>query len=395
MKNKKTIVAIVVPVVLVIIVGFLFVYFYRNYRGVTAAFASPLQKVNEIDDLALEIPDRFFISIFAEDIPNARVMAFDSDGNLFVSQTRQGQVTKIIIDNNNFVEKKTVLTGLKNPHGLAFDPDDPSILYIAEEDKISYLDTGSEDKAEPEEIIDLPLGDRHYTRTIGFGPDGILYVSIGSTCDVCIEKDKRHASIYSMKKNGSDFKKFADGLRNSVFFDWHPATEEMWATEMGRDFLGDDLPPDEINIIKQGNFYGWPYCYGKNVLDISFENTDESELICESSTGSHIDIPAHSAPLGLDFFPLTGWPEEFRYDLLVAYHGSWNRTEPTGYKIVRYLLGEDGSYEGVEDFITGWLSNNQSSGRPVDIKITENQTIYISDDKAGLIYKVEYQPDQA
>jgi glucose/arabinose dehydrogenase len=389
MKKRKIIISVVIPLVLVAAVAFLLFYFYKNFRGSIAAFASPPQRINEINDLPLETHDGFSISVFADEVPRARVLASDIYGNLWVSQTRQGQITRIAIEDGKLIKKQTVLKNLKNPHGIAFDPENPSVLYIAEEDRISYFDTES---TEPEliKIIDLPEGDRHYTRTIDFGPGGKLYVSIGSTCDVCIEKDERHASIYHMDKDGSDFRKFADGLRNSVFFKWHPLTDEMWATEMGRDFLGDELPPDELNVIKRGGFYGWPYCYGNKLLDESFEKSSAAINFCKDSIGSYIDIPAHSAPLGLDFFPGKGWPEEYRYDLLVAYHGSWNRTEPTGYKVVRYLLEEDGSYKGVEDFITGWLNENESSGRPVDIKIGENGTIYISDDKAGVIYKVEY-----
>ena len=214
-------------------------------------------------------------------------------------------------------------------------------------------------------------------------------LSIGSTCDVCIENDERHAAIFSMNTDGTDFKKVASGLRNSVFFDWSYVDGRMWATEMGRDNLGDNLPPDEINIIESGKNYGWPFCYGKNILDTKFNS---SEISCSEKAPSHVDLQAHSAPLGLAFVPEEGWPEDYWYDLIVALHGSWNRSEPTGYKLVRIKLDAKGNYEGQEDFVTGWLKpvQAQASGRPVDVRIFPGGTMYVSDDKAGAIYKINY-----
>jgi len=169
----------------------------------------------------------------------------------------------------------------------------------------------------------------------------------------------------------------------------HPKTGKVWATEMGRDLLGDDLPPDEINIIEQGRDYGWPFCFGRNVHDTNFDPSHKRRCSEPESFPSHINVPAHSAPLGLAFFPEGVWPEEFRNDLLVAYHGSWNRSVPTGYKIVRYRLDSEGRNLGAEDFITGWLTKEGALGRPADIMaLPEGRTIFISDDKAGVIYRL-------
>ena len=173
----------------------------------------------------------------------------------------------------------------------------------------------------------------------------------------------------------------------------HPWTQEIWATEMGRDWLGNDLPPDEINIIKKGGNYGWPICYGRNVHDTDFDKRVYVRNPCMEpfETPSYIDIPAHSSPLGLAFFS-DNWSEEYRYNILVAYHGSWNRTIPTGYKIVRYQLDKAGNVLDVEDFITGWLLQDGSSlGRPVDILIESDGVIYVSDDNAGVVYRIAYQ----
>ncbi|KKS98039.1 MAG: Glucose/sorbosone dehydrogenase-like protein, partial [Candidatus Giovannonibacteria bacterium GW2011_GWA1_43_15] len=160
-------------------------------------------------------------------------------------------------------------------------------------------------------------------------------------CDVCDEKDQRRAKILSVNYDGADLKTFASGLRNSVFMAIHPVAGKVWATEMGRDFLGDNLPPDEINIIEEGKYYGWPYFYGKGIRDAAFE----PDVMFEQDpdrVGSYIDIPAHSAPLGLAFIPEEGWPQDWWYNLLVAYHGSWNKADPTGYKIARYKLDAEG-----------------------------------------------------
>jgi len=207
-----------------------------------------------------------------------------------------------------------------------------------------------------------------------------------------------------MNSDGSDFKEFAHGLRNTVFFTWNTETKEMWGADMGWDFLGDNLPPDEINILKGGGNYGWPICYGKNIHDTVFDKNTYIRNPCMEpfETSSYIDIPAHSAPLGLAFVPKDTekgkfganitWPRDYWYNLFVSYHGSWNRTVPTGYKIVRYKFNEKGDYSRVEDFITGWLKPGDGLyGRPVDILVQSGGSMYISDDKAGVIYRVVYQ----
>ncbi|MDP3999205.1 MAG: PQQ-dependent sugar dehydrogenase [bacterium] len=340
----------------------------------------------------LKIAKGFAIEVFAKDLSGIRVMAQDSFGNIWFSQTDEGEISVLESRDGKVNAKHLVWDNLNHPHGLAFDPQNPFYLYFAEEDKISRVTVYSDSPVE--KVIDLPASGRHTTRTLGFGPDDRLYVSIGSSCDVCVEADSRRAKIFSMKKDGSDFKEFARGLRNAVFFTWNYVDGKMWATEMGRDFLGDNLPPDEINIIKEGGNYGWPICYGKNIHDTEFDKNIYFRNPCVEpfEIPSFIDIPAHSAPLGLAFIPEEGWPEEYWYNLLVAYHGSWNRSVPTGYKIVRYKLDARGKYLGQEDFITGWLqSDNTASGRPVQILTQPGGVVYITDDKAGVIYRVTKQ----
>lgn len=359
--------------------------FPQRPSGATANANTNEQPSEVPTDFPLTIPDGFTISLVAQDIPGARVMAFGPQGSLWVSQPTENAVTKIEFEGDRVFTQTQPLGKLNHPHGLAFDPRNPIHLYVAEEDAIVRFELSNGFKKTT--VIALPDGGRHTTRTIAFGPDDKLYVSIGSSCNVCHEKDTRRAAVYTVDRDGANWESFSTGLRNSVFFDWEPISRELWATEMGRDFLGDDLPPDEINILKRGKNYGWPYCYGQNVADTAFDTSADMICVNNATTGSTIDLPAHSAPLGLAFIPEEGWPEEYWYDLLVAYHGSWNRTEPTGYKIVRYPRDASGSIGEPVDLVSGWLTDkDRSLGRPVDLLALPGGSLYISDDKAGLIY---------
>jgi glucose/arabinose dehydrogenase len=381
-------------IVLAILLGGIGYGLYKTYVG---SLSIP-GKTDEVENTpsgeevaGFKLPEGFTMSVFAKDLPGARVMAFDDMGNMWVSQTKEGTISMLEVKDGKVVSQNAVFRNLDNPHGLVIDN---GTMYYAEENKITAVALGSDDPGH--KIADLPAGDRHFTRTLLLGPDGRLYVSIGSTCNSCNEKDGRTAAIYSMNKNGSDFKKVASGLRNSVFMAIDPLHGKIFATEMGRDLLGDNLPPDEINIIEpdkngQPKNYGWPNCYGKNIHDTVFDKNTYIRNPCMEpfETPSFIDLPAHSAPLGIAFIPEEGWPEEYWYNMLVAYHGSWNRSTPTGYKIVRIKMDSKGNYLGTEDFITGWLTDaGDKSGRPVDIKVFPGGTAYISDDSSGVIYKL-------
>lgn len=338
----------------------------------------------------LRLPPGFSISLFARDLGGPRVMTWDPQGRLLVSIPGRGTVVALAnTDTDSEADTSaTVITNLNRPHGLAFYNDK---LYVAETDAVAMYDydVQTAKASNRKEIVQLSGGGNHFSRTIGFGPeDGKLYISAGSTCNACAEKDWRRALIMVANSDGSDLREYATGLRNSVFFTWSYVDGRMWATEMGRDLLGDDIPPEEINIIQDGAFYGWPYCFGKNVHDTSFDASADARSRCGNAEPSHIDMQAHSAPLGLAFIPEEGWPEEYRYNLVVAFHGSWNRAEPTGYKIVRVKLDASGEYLGIEDFITGWLTKDDTLGRPVDILVQPGGVMYISDDKAGVIYRV-------
>jgi glucose/arabinose dehydrogenase len=206
----------------------------------------------------------------------------------------------------------TVVDGLNRPHGFAFHPKDPQKLYIAEVDQVAIYDYDPQKMkaTKKRQIADLPSSGRHWTRTLLFTPDAQrLLISIGSSCDTCVEKDRRHASIQVVDADGGNLKTFASGLRNAVFMTRHPVTGQVWVTEMGRDYLGDNLPPDEINIVEEGKDYGWPWCYGKQVHDSEFDPAGKKKDFCKETVPSFINLQAHSAPLGLAFVPATeDWP---------------------------------------------------------------------------------------
>lgn len=371
-------------------------FYWNNLRGSTPAFG-PLPAVpvpltpepaQNTTGLPLTLPPGFGISVFAADLEGPRVLAWDPRGVLITSLPSQGTVIALPDRNHDGSADLPVIVArnLNRPHGIAFHN---GKLYIAETDAVSMFDYDAETNraSNKQKIMDLPGGGNHSTRTIGFGPDGNLYISIGSTCNVCIEKDSRRATILVANQDGKNVRVYASGLRNSVFFGWHPTTKELWATDMGRDLLGDNTPSDEINIVKDGGFYGWPYCYEDRVHDTNFDPSGNASERCSLSIPPHIRFQAHSAPLGLAFVP-DSWPKPYQGSLLVAFHGSWNRSVPTGYKVVLVSLDKNGTPKDQTDFLTGWLIQNGALGRPVDLLFSENGDLYLSDDKAGNIFVI-------
>src|SRR3990167_1321900 len=391
MKKILGLILLIVSIVVLIKAGS---FVRKNYSGAIPAFTKSkidITKVINTTEMPLILPNGFSITIFAKNIPNARVLIKDQESNILVSSPKEGKVFTLPDKNNDGAadENVEVISNLNEPHGLAFHPQNKNKLYIAENNQVAIYDYDLQTMkaSNKKKIIDLPLGGGHSTRTIIFTPDGKLLTSIGSTCNVCNEEDNRRAKIMISNDDGSDFRPYASGLRNSVFMTINPKTREVFVTEMGRDALGDDIPPDEINIIKDGKNYGWPFCYGKQIQDTNFSNTNESKQFCQQSTPTTIDLQAHSAPLGLTFLTSKKWPSEYQNNLFVAYHGSWNRSVPTGYKIVRHKFDNKGNYLGAEDFITGWLKDRDVSGRPTGI-LQKDDALFIADDKAEVVYRV-------
>jgi len=335
----------------------------------------------------LHVPDGFKLSVFAADLRGARMLQMTTEGDVLLSLPRSGQIMWLERDRNNDGQsdsRHVLLEGLKRPHGMDIRS---GWLYVGETDAVGRVRLNkSQDKTEGEyeRIVQGLTGNgNHWSKTVRIGPDGYLYVSQGSTCNVCIEEDPRRATIMRFKPDGTDGQIIANGLRNSVGVDWAPWDSAMYATENGRDMLGDDIPPEELNRIVPGAFYGWPYVHGFGLVDQQF-GKDQEQRIATSTAPVH-GFRAHNAPLGMRFLlkPAPGYERS----ALVALHGSWNRSKPDGYKVVSLHWDKEGKIEE-RDFMTGFRTEQGLVGRPVDIAEDQNGVIYISDDNAGVIYQV-------
>lgn len=339
----------------------------------------------------LRVPEGFAISLYAQDIPNARMLVSTSAGDLLVSSPGQGQVLLVERDGDGDGRadgRRVLLADLDRPHGLALHD---GWLYVAEASAIGRIqfapDARATEGALEHVVTALPKGGNHWSRQVAFGPDGWMYVSVGSTCNVCDEKDERRAAMLRFRPDGSEGEIFARGLRNSVGYDWQPTTGHLYATDNGRDLLGDDVPPCELNRIERGGFYGWPLAYGDRVPDPDFGQRSPAE-IASSIPPAH-PFRAHNAPLGIRFLRAGGLPGVYRGAALVALHGSWNRTRKDGYKVVSLHWGDDGRIEERE-FATGFELDGDVIGRPVDLVEGPGAEIYLSDDYGGSIYRITY-----
>lgn len=335
----------------------------------------------------LKVPQGYHIGLFAHDLGAVRDLQISPEGILVASVTSGGKVLAFTDENSDGIADEThlLLSNIRKPHGLAFYK---GYLYVASELAVTrYKWNASKREAVFDKtLFDIPAGGRHFTRSITFNSKGVMFVSIGSTCDTCNENHPWYAAVITSDMNGKSPLLYASGLRNSPFIITRPETDQIWGTEMGRDFLGDDTPPDEINIINGGN-YGWPICYGDRKRDRAYaKNMPDSK--CANTKSPVYEIPSHSAPLGLTFIPAE-W-ESMKGNLLVGYHGSWNRSVPAGYKVVYLSVNKDGVSNGA-DFITGFIKGSAAYGRPVDVEFDKHGDLFVSDDKAGNIYIVTKQ----
>ena len=357
--------------------------------------AYALAEQTPFDLSKLKLPDGFHISVFANDIEGARMLSFSPGGVLLVSESGEGKVVALPDPRHTGKAARlvNVLSGLNEPHGIAFYE---GKLYVAENDKVRRYDWDEANlrATNPTKLADLPGRGGHSTRSIVFD-GGKMYISAGSSCNVCIEKDPRRAAVMEFNPDGSGMKIFAKGLRNAVGIAVNPKTDTVWATVNGRDWLGDDLPPETIyDLGKNGGDGGWPYCYGDRVPDPNFTKSGDNR--CASVLEPKVQMQAHSAPLGLAFYEGSMFPPEYRNNIFVAFHGSWNRSTPTGYKIIRVKLDDKGQpIGGAQDFITGWLAPGETKhgrwmGRPVGIAFADDGSMYVSDDAGGVIYGVTY-----
>jgi glucose/arabinose dehydrogenase len=340
----------------------------------------------------LRLPPGFSIEIYTDNVPNARSLALGPDGIVYVS-TRDDTRVYAVLDHDgdrNADEVITVLSGLDTPNGIAYRDGD---LYVAEPDRILRyrdIDARLENPPEPTIVIDgLPSDPAHGWRYIGFGPDGWLYIAVGAPCNACRRNDPIYASIARLRPDGSGLEIYASGVRNSVGFDWHPDTDELWFTDNGRDGLGDDVPPDELNRAPNAGLnFGFPHCHGGEILDPKFG---------EGHTCAEFEPPVrklgpHVAALGMRFYGGDMFPEQYRGAVIIAEHGSWDRSEPIGYRVMVVPLAGDQAV-GYRPLVEGFLDEEtgEAWGRPVDVEVLADGSLLVSDDENGAIYRITHQ----
>jgi glucose/arabinose dehydrogenase len=338
----------------------------------------------------IRLPEGFGIEVYAGDLPGARSLALSPSGTLFVGTRRQGAVYAVTdADGDRRAERKFVIArGLNSPNGVALRGGD---LYVAEIQRvIRFADIESRlSSPGPAEVVndDFPDRDWHGWKFIRFGPDGKLYVPVGAPCNVCLEDDPRFAAILRMDPDGRNLEIFARGVRNTVGFDWHPETGELWFTDNGRDWLGDDQPPDELNRAPaRGLHFGFPYVHGTDVADPVFGQRVRTVKIEPPVQ----ELGPHVAALGMRFYTGKTFPSAYRGRIFIAEHGSWNRSEPIGYRITQVRL-EGNRAVDYTVFADGWLSGDEPWGRPVDVEVAGDGSLLVSDDYAGVVYRIYYR----
>ncbi|MBS9463469.1 sorbosone dehydrogenase family protein [Flagellimonas sp. 389] len=339
----------------------------------------------------LNLPNGFKVSVFAEGIDGARSMAMGDEGTLFVGTRNEKTVYALQdLDGDFKAEKVMVLDStLEVPNGVAFKD---GALYVAEVGRLlkySNIEQDLSNLPKPEIIYDdYPTEFHHGWKYIAFGPDGKLYVPVGAPCNICESEDERFASITRMDPDGTNREIFAKGVRNTVGFTWHPETKDFWFTDNGRDMMGDDVPPCELNkVTTVGEHFGYPYCHGGIVKDPEFGDKHP----CSDFVPPVQALGAHVAPLAVKFYTGNMFPEEYRNYAFIAEHGSWNRSSKVGYKISMVKLDGDKAVS-YETFLDGWLDEESQErfGRPVDILFLKDGSMLISDDFGDAIYRVSY-----
>jgi glucose/arabinose dehydrogenase len=338
---------------------------------------------------ALRLPRGFTITVYADSVNDARSLALGDRGTVFVGSRNAGTVYALRDTNRDgrVDETITLLGGLAVPNGVTFRD---GALYVALVSRIlryDSIETRLRNAPRPVVITDrLPREGHHGWRYARFGPDGWLYVGSGAPCNICDPPGDLFATILRMRPDGSDLQVFARGVRNTVGFDWHPATHELWFTDNGRDWLGPDAPPDELDrAARAGLHFGFPFCHGGTVLDPDF-GTGHG---CADYVAPERALDAHVAALGMRFYTGTMFPPEYHGQIFIAEHGSWNRLIPVGYRIMLVRL-ENGRAVSYEPFVKGWLRGGSAWGRPVDLLVMPDGALLVSDDKAGVVYRIAY-----
>ena len=349
-----------------------------------AAQKLPLDKI--------KLPPGFEISVFADNVPNARAMALGDKGALFVGSMRAGRIYAVRIQDNKAVETAVIASGLNMPVGVAFRD---GALYVSAIDRILRFDNIESRLADPPKptvVSDrFPSDTHHGWKFIAFGPDGMLYVPVGAPCNICNPDSNRYANIMRIhvdkSADGSAPEVYARGVRNSVGFDWHPETRELWFTDNGRDWLGDDKPDCELNHAPRKDMhFGYPFCHAGDIADPEFGHL----RACAEFTPPAVKLGPHAAPLGMRFYTGAMFPAEYKNNIFIAEHGSWNRSQKIGYRIKRVAVAGNRPAKQ-EVFAEGWLQGQSAWGRPADVLVMPDGALLVSDDQAGVIYRISYR----
>lgn len=348
----------------------------------------------------LKLPAGFSISKFADQLGKPRMVTVSSAGHVYVTSREAGTVTLLNdMDGNGKIDEqeRKVVASLRAVHGLAIHNGQMYLVTVKEVYRAPINSDGTLGTLE-QLINNLPDGGQHPNRTIGFGPDGFMYITVGSTCNACAEPNAENATILRADANGANRKIYANGLRNTIGFGWHPETQQLWGLDHGIDWLGDDQQKEELNLIEEGKFYGWPYIYGDgsyNPHPRPMGDTTYAQILAKTTLPSY-SYEAHAAPMGMVFYNRPGmdgsFPAEYQNDAFATMRGSWNRMQPTGYKVVRIHF-EGGKPTRIDDFVTGFLVNNNRAqfGRPVGIATMPDGSLLFTDDNNGVIYRVRHQ----
>jgi glucose/arabinose dehydrogenase len=350
----------------------------------SASAALPLDKV--------KLPKGFSISVFAE-VENARSMAISPGGTIFVGNRDEDKVYAIKdTDGDGKADKKWIIAkGLNMPNGVAFKDGDLYVAEISRIHKFAGIESKLDNPGTSQILYDkYPTDAHHGWKYIAFGPDGKLYVPVGAPCNICESKNPVYASITRMNADGTGLEVFAKGVRNSVGFTWHPTTKQMWFTDNGRDMLGDDIPSCELNTVtKEGLHYGYPYCHEGSIKDPEFGDKHP----CNDFVKPADNLGPHVAPLGLKFYTGKMFPAEYKDQIIVAEHGSWNRTKKSGYNLTLVKVDANSKVTGHSVFASGWMDDATQKvwGRPVDVLLLPDGSLLVSDDQANVIYRIVYK----
>ncbi|WP_314518898.1 PQQ-dependent sugar dehydrogenase [Xanthocytophaga agilis] len=342
----------------------------------------------------LKVPANFTVSKFAENLGKPRMLAVGSGGQVYFTDRDAGTVTLLRdTDSDGKSDQSQVVANKPNMHGITIYNNQMYLVTVHEVFSAAINNDGTLGTLKML-ISDLPDAGQHPNRTIAFGPDGKMYITVGSTCNACEEPNAENATILQANADGSNRKIFASGLRNTIGFGWHPQTQKMYGMDHGIDWLGDREQQEEVNLLEQGKFYGWPYIYGDGKFNPQPPPEDSTyEQYLAKTTLPLLQYEAHSAPLAMVFYTGSQFPSEYQTDAFVAMRGSWNRRDPVGYKVVR-LRFENGQPTRFEDFLTGFLINNNTShfGRLAGLTVHTDGSLLVSDDTNGVIYRVSYTP---